>query len=91
VTDAGSRPDLGAETVQQCPTGSAKWIFQPVCHCLVGFARRGDPAGLFSLPEDPKSGILLPRGAVPGFGVLFRALVAPDDTPKDRPPGMPGS
>jgi hypothetical protein len=27
-----------------------------------------------SLPEDPKSGILLPRGAVPGFGVLFRAL-----------------
>jgi hypothetical protein len=44
-----------------------------------------------SLPEDPKSGILLPRGAVPGFGVSFRALFAPDDTPEDRPPGMPGS
>jgi hypothetical protein len=41
-----------------------------------------DPGGLFPTPpQSPKPGISLPWGAVPGLGVLFRALFATSNTP----------
>jgi hypothetical protein len=54
---------------------------------FAGYARAGDAGGLFfTSPQEPKSGILLPLGAVPGLGVLSGALFARNDTPKRHAP-----